>query len=121
MERHFTLTGFRENVIDYVRRLDVLVHLAHDEPFGRVLIEAMALEKPVVAIRGGGAPEIINDGRTGFLVDRGDLPGFAARLVTLLKDQRLRTRFGKNGRRDVLERFSVREHVKKIEEIIDTL
>ncbi len=121
LARHFTLTGFREDVMDCMRQLDVLVHLANDEPFGRVLIEAMALEKPVVAIRGGGAPEIVTDGRTGFLVDRGDLPGFAARLVTLLKDGNLRTRLGRNGRRDVLERFSVGEHVQKLEQILDAL
>ena len=119
LEPYFTFLGYKENVADYVNQLDVLVHLAHAEPFGRVLIEAMALEKPVVAVRGGGTGEIITNGTNGFLAQPGDLAMFSAHVVTLLKDAGLRQLFGSNGRREVIARFSVADNVKKIEEIID--
>ncbi len=86
--------------------IDVLAHPSHEEPFGLVLAEAMASEKPVVAIDGGGVPEIITSGREGYLVPR-EAPGAMADAVQrLLCDRGLATEMGRAGRRRVLEAFT---------------
>src|SRR6202011_1410755 len=60
--------GEREDVPELVRALDILLLPSWEEPFGRALIEAMALGVPVVSTNVGGPPEIIEDGREGYLL-----------------------------------------------------
>ena len=76
---------FQPDVAEALSSLDVLIHTSvKPEPFGRVLIEAMAVGTPVVAARGGGTPEIITDGVTGKLVPPGNLPGYLEALTKAL-------------------------------------
>jgi len=107
--------------IDHFIDRDDLIHLhSHAavfvcpsiyEPFGLVILEAMACETPVVASRVGGIPEIVVDGKTGYLVDfdPDDLNGFSSaladRLEKLLGDPTMAARMGKAGRERVLEHF----------------
>jgi glycosyltransferase involved in cell wall biosynthesis len=77
-----------------------------NEPFGIPLIEAMAAGIPVVATRGGGFPEIVEHGKTGLLVRRGEAAELAEAIMRLLKDGDLRRSMGAAGRQRVLERFS---------------
>ena len=77
-------TGPRQDIPRIMVGLDVLVHCAHTEAFGRVLVEAMAAETPVVATAVGGIPEVIEDNQTGLLVDEGDVEGVGMAVVTLL-------------------------------------
>ncbi len=116
LERHVRLTGARSDIPDVVGALDVLVHASiQAEPFGRVLIEAMALGRPVVATAGGGVPEIVVHGETGLLVPPGDTAGMAAALRILLADPALRARLGAAGARRARERFSLESHVSAVE------
>ena len=81
------------------------------EPFGLVILEAMACETAVVASRVGGIPEIVVEGETGYLVDDDvDQPaafiaGLAARIEELLRDPARASAMGKAGRQRVLEHF----------------
>jgi glycosyltransferase involved in cell wall biosynthesis len=70
--------GQREDVPELMRALDVLLLPSTEEPFGRALIEAMALGVPVLATRVGGPPEIVTDGREGYLLEPGDAAAWAA-------------------------------------------
>lgn len=85
-----TFTGFVKNPEDILRGFDMLIAPAEDEAFGRVLVEAMALEVPVVAAASGGHAEIIEDGVSGFLCPPGDAPAFADRILRLESDTDLR-------------------------------
>lgn len=77
------------------------------EGFGIVYIEAGAFGRPVVAGMGGGAPEAVQDGVTGLIVDGGDPASVAAALVRLSGDASLRTALGESGRRRVRAYFTV--------------
>jgi len=86
---------------------DIVVHPAvWPEPFSRVLLEAGAFGKPVVGTSVGGTPEVIRDGDTGILVERGDPEALARAVVRLLDDDQLRQRLGNNAQRFVTEHFS---------------
>ena len=98
--------GDRADMPRVMAALDVLVHSATDEPFGRVLIEAMAAGKAVVAARGGGVTEIVEDGVTGYVVPPRDVDAVAQR-VALLANRERRCAMGRAGRRRALERFSL--------------
>ena len=74
---------------------------------GRVLVEAMALGRPVVATRVGGIPAVVLDGETGRLVAPDDPPALAGAVTELLKDPGVRRRMGEAGRRRADE-FSLR-------------
>jgi glycosyltransferase involved in cell wall biosynthesis len=86
--------------------IDVLAHPSHEEPFGLVLVEAMASEKPVVAIDGGGVPEIITSGRDGYLVPMEEPEMMADAILRILCDPAQAAEIGRAGRRRVLEAFT---------------
>jgi glycosyltransferase involved in cell wall biosynthesis len=75
---------WQENAAGLMRHLDVLVAPSHQEPFGTVLSEAMAVGTPVVATRVGGLAEVVDDGVTGLLVEPGDLDALAAAVLEVL-------------------------------------
>lgn len=72
-----TFAGFQANAVEWMQAMNVVVHAADREPFGIVIVEAMALGKPVVAGAAGGPAEIVRDGVDGLLVPYGDAPGIA--------------------------------------------
>lgn len=87
---HFA--GHQEDVYPWFDACDVVVHASLGEPFGLVLVEAMALGKPLVATAAGGPTEIIVDGESGLLVPPGDADSMAAAISRVLADDGLRAR-----------------------------
>jgi len=85
-----------------------------EEVFGWMIAEAMAHAKPVVATRVGGIPELIVDGASGFLVDRGDVEGMSKRVLELLAGAPTRSRMGNSGRQTVLAKFNLRTNVAQL-------
>ena len=94
LERKVLFVGFQADVLRVYAALDVLVHPAAREPFGRVVAEAMAQGLPVVAAAEGGVPEIVVDGVTGFLCRGGDVEALGRTLVRLARAPELRRRLG---------------------------
>jgi len=88
-----------------------------EEGFGWVIAEAMSSALPVVGTRVGAIPELIEDGRTGFLVDRGDHQAMAGRLLELFADAELRRRLGCAARREAESRFDLRANVASLMEL----
>jgi phosphatidyl-myo-inositol dimannoside synthase len=87
------------------RECDAFVLPSKSEGFGIVFLEAMAHGKPCIGGNHGGTPEVIDDGRDGFLVDFGDVEKLAERLMRLAKDPDLLRQMGERARRKVLENF----------------
>lgn len=104
---HLVFAGLvpRERIPETISAMDVLVHTSLREGLARALPQAMAMGKPCVSYALDGAPEVVVDGETGYLVRAGDTAGLASAIVTLLKDAGLRRRMGEQGRRLVASRF----------------
>ncbi|GAI28534.1 unnamed protein product, partial [marine sediment metagenome] len=110
-------TGFVNDVKELYASLDLLVLPSQAESFGRVLIEAMAMEKPVVATRAGGAVEVVEDGVTGLLVPSNDTNGLARAIIKMLENEEDRRRKGKAGRERVKNMFSIEKNVKETQKV----
>jgi glycosyltransferase involved in cell wall biosynthesis len=110
-------TGFQMDVSGIIASFDIAVLPSFFEGMGRVLLEAMAMEKPVVASRVGGIPDLVKDGVNGFLINPGDVKGLAEALKKLLNDKGLANIMGKDGRKRVTDRFSADVMVRSINKI----
>jgi glycosyltransferase involved in cell wall biosynthesis len=85
-----------------------------EEVFGWMIAEGMAHEKPVVATRVGGIPEVVTDCVTGFLVDRGDTQAMSERVLELLSDSGLRRSMGASGRATADAKFDLSRNVSRL-------
>jgi glycosyltransferase involved in cell wall biosynthesis len=98
--------GYRDDAARVVAAADVFALPSWTEGLPLVVLEAMALGRPVVATTVGGTPELVSDGETGLLVPPRDIEALTAALKRVLDDGALRRRLGEAGRRRVRERFS---------------
>lgn len=110
-------SGWLDNTAPYMAAADIIVHTpVKPEPFGRVLIEAMALGKPVVSVKNGGIPEIIDHGRSGMLLEsHGELPFVLERLLCQPAQAKA---LGDEARRQVQLRFRLSDTVSKISDFL---
>jgi glycosyltransferase involved in cell wall biosynthesis len=116
-ERMFAAFGDRVSFLGHVQdmaafyaRCDVIVLTSDEhsiEGSPNALLEAMAMERAIVATRVGGVPEIVEDGTHGLLVDAGDAPAFAHRLVHLLRDDIMRRHLGAAARSRIVARHGI--------------
>jgi len=109
--------GHRDDALAALAAMDVVVNCSRDEPFGRVLIEAMACRRPVVAFRSGAVGEIVEDGNTGLLVPFGDVAGMAEAVFDLLRNRERAEAYGEAGRHRVATEFTLEAAVRAIEDI----
>jgi glycosyltransferase involved in cell wall biosynthesis len=122
LERAVLITGHRSDVPNYIDVLDVMIHASIDpEPFGRVLLEGMALRKPLVASDGGAVPEIVAHGETGLLFKPGDPDALAAALATLLRDPARARAMGEAGRERLVAHYSIRRNVERTQAVYEQL
>jgi glycosyltransferase involved in cell wall biosynthesis len=113
LEKHVLLPGFRTDVLGCIKGFDLFVMSSVTEGLGTSLLDAMACSRAVVATRAGGIPEIVEDGRTGTLVNTRDHAALAREIVRLLRDEALRGQMGEAGRARVAERFTVERMVSE--------
>lgn len=110
-------TGFRNDVMEICCAADLLLLCSDNEPFGRVLIEAMSQSLPTVATNAGGVPEIIAHGESGMLYEVGDVDGLTHHLEGLLSLPEERRKMGERAAERVRQLFTIQNTVKKIESI----
>ncbi|MCB1041049.1 MAG: glycosyltransferase [Acidimicrobiales bacterium] len=115
LESQVRFVGARRDVPAIFALADVAVHCSVEpEPFGRVIVEAMAAGTPVVASAAGGALEIVEDGRTGRLVAPGDAGALAAALGEVLDHPDRAAAMAHDARRSAMDRFGVEAHVAAV-------
>ncbi|MBI1976929.1 MAG: glycosyltransferase [Candidatus Omnitrophica bacterium] len=115
------LLGWRDDLPVIYSDVDIVAQCSSDEGTPNVLIEALACSKPVVATNVGAIPEIVQHGKSGFLVERDDENGFIKALLTLGQDPVLRRQMGCFGREFVKNRFSVAQLVDQTERLYQEL
>ena len=121
LQDHVQILGPSAQMPEEWAKASVAVHPASVEPFGLVLIEALAAGVPVVAYDCPNGPaEIISSGEDGFLVSPGDVDGLAARLTTLIEDRELRETFGRAALR-AAERYEPEVVMARWERLYDEL
>ena len=117
---HF-IKAWGEEAWAWIRKFDLFVLPSLNEGMGRVLIEAMAQARPVIASRVGGIPEIVVDGRTGILVPPNDPKWLADAILKLLKDPDRGRRMGEEGKKRIDSRFSAETMVTRIDQLYQEL
>lgn len=122
LEDRVRFLGFCQDVWAVYRELDVAVHASTlPEPYGNVVLEAMASETPIVAAAAGGVLEIVEDGRTGVLVPPGDPIALAAAVERLLGDPHERDRLARAARAQVEWRFPVTRDAEAVQDIYEQM
>ena len=120
--------GFRNDALDIIKQVDILTVTSRvlktkagikTEGFGRVIIEAMALDTPVVATKVGGIPEIIVNGQSGLLVPPESPAEMAKAVAALLQDQHLREKIIKGGKRRFEDRYRIDQHISSIQTLYE--
>lgn len=100
--------GFTDDVPGFLSTVEIVVHASTlGEPFGQVVIEAMASAKPIIATDGGAIPEIVEHGVTGLIVPMSDVSAMAEAITVLAKDDLLRNFIAHAGHECVKKRFTI--------------
>lgn len=117
----FIWTGFVENMPGLLQNIDCVVLPADHEPFGRIVAEAMAAGKPVVSVRSGAIPEIIENNISGCLVQPGDCGAMAQNVCRILKDKDLASSIGEKGKLRISQNFTIQRTVEEFEKLMASL
>jgi glycosyltransferase involved in cell wall biosynthesis len=111
--------GFIDNVAEFMNSIDIFLLTSLWEGFGYVIVEAMICKKPVIAFNCSSNPELIEDSRTGFLVEFGNIKSFGEKLKILINDKDLRYDFGERGYLKARKHFSVENTTNELENFLD--
>jgi glycosyltransferase involved in cell wall biosynthesis len=122
LEKDIIFTGYRENVPDYMNAMDIVIHAStQGEPFGRVLLEAMALEKPLIGARGGAVPEIINEPYTGLMFQPGNYDELAMSIIRLLDNPQKSIAMGRRGRSRLEKHYHISNNIERTQALYHAL
>ncbi|WP_159882547.1 glycosyltransferase family 4 protein [Paenibacillus puerhi] len=118
---YIKFTGFREDVMEICSAADLLLLCSDQEPFGRVLIEAMSQSIPVVGTNAGGVPEIVVHDSCGLLYPVGDVNALTLHVNKLLQSPALRISMGRRAAARVRENFTIQDTARKVEALYEKI
>lgn len=122
VEADVIFLGFRNDIIEIISTLDILVITSVTiESFSMVAIEAMSMEVPVIATNTGALPEVVANQLTGILIQPANPDDLSLAIKNLYYDKEKRYVMGRNGRKRVLEYFTLDKNVKRIEQVFQEL
>lgn len=108
--------GKQDNIADLLKEATIYVHSALYEPFGLVILEAMAAGLPVVSLDGEGNRDVISDGENGFLVAQGDIETFVHRINELIENKELYNRIARSGQESA-KKYDIRNYTDQLIQI----
>jgi glycosyltransferase involved in cell wall biosynthesis len=114
LENVVNFPGFVQDNVGLFQSADIVMHTSQNESFGKIYVEAMAASKPIVALRGGAAEEVIQNGVTGFLFAGTELQKMASQIIGLLRDKKMRKEIGEKGRSYAAENYSMETHCDRL-------
>lgn len=123
IENNVVFRGFvpDQELLELYDRCDVFVHPSLYESFPTICVEAQACEKPVVTTKISSMPEVVEDYKTGLLVDPRDPKALAEAIIGLLSNPVFSRRLGKSGRQRVIRFFSKEVRKERVREVLATL
>lgn len=116
-EGYINFTGWRDDIDTFLREIDLLVLPSKDEPFGRVLVEAMLAGVPMVGVNSGAIPEIIEDGLNGLICEATP-ENLAKAMERMIRDKDLRTSCIKQGFVIAQQRFAAERYGREVYECL---
>ncbi len=111
------LLGWRRDIIDLLCACDIFAMTSLWEGLPRTILDAMCCAKPVIANPVGGIPDVIDDGKTGFLTKPYDAQYAAEKIIYLLKNEDKMREMGKNAKISVGEKYDINYNVKQHEDL----
>lgn len=116
------LLGFRQDIPQLLNAMDIFVHASVEpEPFGRVILEAMAMGKPIIATKPGGPCEIIEEGISGYLVPMNDHFYIKDRIMNYIEEPGKAQEMGTTARKAAEAKFSVSKMVRGVEKVYEDI
>lgn len=118
LQNNIVFTGFRKDIPNLLQMFNVMLHASIEpEPFGRVILEAMASAKAVIATNSGGTVEQVVNGETGLLVPMNNPDKMADAIIQLISKPELAVEMGKKGQKRITELFSIKRMVNETEDV----
>jgi GT2 family glycosyltransferase/glycosyltransferase involved in cell wall biosynthesis len=118
LEKHVIFAGYQPDISGILSLMDLLVIPSSVESFGRVAVEAISVQVPVLVVRKGAAAEIVEAGENGFLVDSPDPPVLAEAIRSIRENPQLARRVAEKGSHLVREKYAIERQMEKTEGII---
>lgn len=115
--KDITLISTKQNILDFIYLMDVVILPSREESFPQVILEAMKMAKPVVVSDVGGVKEIVTNGVNGIVVHRDDLEIFTQAIYHLLKDRNKALAMGQAGKEHVRRNFPLEKMIRETESI----
>ena len=100
-----------QDIGNYLNAADLGIYTSEAESFGMAMLESMSYGKPVLATSVGGVPEVLENGKTGFLLKLGDINGFVKKAELLMKNKNLREQMGALAKKSACEKFCAQKIV----------
>lgn len=117
LDSRIIFTDFQSDAISYINALDIFVLTSKSEGLPRVILEAMLMERPVVASDVIGSSELVVDGETGFLVPVGQTEAIAGAILRLIENPALREQMGEKAKERIIRNFPVEKYVNDVENV----
>jgi glycosyltransferase involved in cell wall biosynthesis len=121
IENKISFPGFIYDNVKLFKEVDLVFHTSQTESFGKVYVEAMAASKPIIALKGGAAEEVIENGKVGFLYEFNELEQMADKIVYLLRNDIERIKIGVHGYEYAKAKFSMETHCDAIFKVYSKL
>ncbi len=121
IENQFRILGFRDDIPQLMKHSDLIMLGSRNEAFAYVLVEAMALSKPILATSVGSIPEIVQDGYNGILIPKEQIDQFVPTLNSCYHDRERTKQMGVNGLSYIQEHFSLRKMISETEALYQSV
>ncbi|NES00798.1 MAG: glycosyltransferase family 4 protein, partial [Symploca sp. SIO1B1] len=122
LEKRVKFLGFRSDIVSLMTACDLIAHTSTaPEPFGRVIVEAMLCGKPVVAAEAGGAIELVETGKTGWLVTPGNPQQLAEVITTCRQQPEYAATIAQESQRQASQRFNLTNINQQINQLLGNL
>jgi glycosyltransferase involved in cell wall biosynthesis len=119
LEHYVEFVGWVENKANFFNKIDIFFLPSHNEPFGIILLEAMAYNKPIISTSTAGPAEILKDAVDGVLIDIGNATSMAEAIVSLMNNENEANRLAKNTHNKVKEKYDIKIVSKQLINILN--